>query len=136
MGLRYLATHQSVEITRDRIAKGTCFVAELDSRIIGTVTYYGPETVTRIPWMDEDRVAWFGQFGVEPHLQGQGIGSRLVDHVEAFAGAHDVDQLALDTAEPATHLIEWYERLGYEFVEYVNWEETNYRSVIMRKRLR
>ncbi|MBW1796697.1 MAG: GNAT family N-acetyltransferase, partial [Deltaproteobacteria bacterium] len=44
-------------------------------------------------------------------------------------------ELALDTAEQATHLINWYERLGYRFIEYVDWDVTNYRSVIMSKRV-
>ena len=43
--------------------------------------------------------------------------------------------LALDTAEGATHLIDWYAKLGFEFVEYTQWEVTNYRSVIMAKPL-
>jgi hypothetical protein len=43
--------------------------------------------------------------------------------------------LALDTAEGATHLIRWYEQLGYRTVDYTRWDVTNYRSVIMNKRL-
>ena len=32
-------------------------------------------------------------------------------------------------------LITWYERRGYRFVEYCDWEVTNYRSVIHTKTL-
>src|SRR5579864_3313349 len=43
--------------------------------------------------------------------------------------------LALDTAEPATDLIRFYSRHGYRIVETVQWEEVNYRSVVMSKQL-
>ena len=39
MGLRYWATHQTVDDTRTRIAGGECLVAVLNGRIVGTVTY-------------------------------------------------------------------------------------------------
>jgi hypothetical protein len=43
--------------------------------------------------------------------------------------------MALDTAEPAAHLIAFYNRLGYRFIEHAQWRMTNYRSVIMSKTL-
>jgi hypothetical protein len=55
--------------------------------------------------------------------------------VEDLACAADASELALDTAEPALHLIDWYERRGYRFIEYVQWRGKRYRSVIMSKTL-
>jgi hypothetical protein len=43
--------------------------------------------------------------------------------------------MAVDTAEPATHLVAWYARLGYRPVETVQWRGKKYRSVIMSKTL-
>ena len=45
------------------------------------------------------------------------------------------DEVALDTAEGATHLISIYARRGYRLVEHVRWQHATYRSVIMSKRL-
>lgn len=135
MGLRYLATHQSVDITRDRIAGGVCFVAELEARLIGTIKYSPPGRERGSPWMQRPEVAHISQFGVERSWQRQGIGARLMDHVEAYARDDGAEELALDTAKPAVHLIRWYERRGYRFIEEVDWEVTNYVSVVMSKRL-
>lgn len=43
--------------------------------------------------------------------------------------------MALDTAEPAQHLRDWYTSLGYRLVDYAQWPGKTYRSVIMSKRL-
>ena len=76
-----------------------------------------------------------GQLGVRPALREQGIGSGLILTVEEAARRDGARDLALDTAEPAVHLTEWYQSLGYRFVEFANWDMTNYRSVIMSKTL-
>lgn len=135
MGLRYLATHQDAATTRDRIARGECFVATYEDRIIGTVTVYMPGVIGGSPWLKRDDVAEFGQFAVDPRYQGNGIGTRMVEIVESHVRENGIRELALDTSEEALHLIEWYEKLGYRFIEYVNWDVTNYRSVIMSKSL-
>jgi hypothetical protein len=44
-------------------------------------------------------------------------------------------EIALDTSERAHHLIQMYEKRGYRFVEYFQWEVTNYRSVVLSKKL-
>jgi ribosomal protein S18 acetylase RimI-like enzyme len=77
----------------------------------------------------------FSQFGVEPGLQRRGIGSILLDLVERRARETGAGELALDTAEGAAHLIKLYEKRGYRFVEHADWEKTNYRSVVLSKRL-
>jgi hypothetical protein len=43
--------------------------------------------------------------------------------------------MAVDTAEPAIHLVAWYARLGYQAIETVQWKSKKYRSVIMSKTL-
>lgn len=135
MGLRFFATHQTEEQTLSRVRSGQCFVGEHDGHVVGTIALYrhrdgyGPELYTR------SGVGYFGQFAVDPEYQGLGFGNMLLDHVEKVAATDGLQQLALDTAETATHLIEYYERRGYRFVEHVQWHDTNYRSVVMSKRL-
>ena len=135
MGFRYTATYQSAEVTRSRCDNGTCLVAEVDGNVVGTVTYYSPEQTEHSEWYDRSEVASFGQFGVEPNWQGRGVGARLMDEVEALARADGAAEIACDTAEGATHLIEMYERRAYRLVGRVNWGETNYESVILSKEL-
>jgi GNAT superfamily N-acetyltransferase len=136
MGLNYTAVDQTPEVTRSRIDGGLCLVAVgAADRVIGTVLFYPPEQTSGSPWFDRPEVAKCAQFGVDPPFQKQGIGARLAEAVEAEARAAGAKEIALDTAEPATHLIEWYARRGYRFIEYVKWRSKRYRSVILSKSL-
>ena len=81
-------------------------------------------------------MATIGQFGVLPGRQGTGTGTRLLRHAEQLAAVSGVAELALDTSEGADHLVGWYEREGFRFVEHAQWEGKTYRSVIMSKRVR
>lgn len=87
--------------------------------------------------MDRPEVAHISQFGVEPSFQRKGFGRVLMAAAEELAVRDGAVELALDTAEPASHLIKWYTRLGYRYIEPVDWRpQTNYRSVVMSKKLR
>lgn len=110
-------------------------VGLLDDRIVATITYYPTTNSGGTPWYERDDVAHFGQFAVEPELQGRGIGDLLMTTVERMAREDGAAELALDTAEGAIHLIDYYGRRGYRFIEFVQWNVTNYRSVILSKSL-
>ena len=135
-GLRFYATHQPVSATRDRASKGECWIALMHGRIVGTVTMMPPDRCSGSPWYDRPEVAKFGQLGVSPDLRGKGLGGRLITLAEDRARACGARELALDTAEEATHLIALYTARGYRFIEHVDWRpDTNYRSVLMSKAL-
>jgi GNAT superfamily N-acetyltransferase len=136
MGLRYMATHQSVDVTRKRVEQGQCFVALVDGVICGTIVFKTIGQTRGCPWYDRSDVASIGQFAVEPGLQGHGLGGKMMALAEERALATGARELALDTAEPAIHLIAWYTRLGYRHIDYADWGHTNYRSVIMSKTLK
>lgn len=136
-GWNYTAVDQTIDITRERLAQGTCLVAvDGDGRIVATITYNPPEmSYDGSPWLCRPDVAHLGQFGVEPSLQRGGIGARLMAAVEDMARADGAREIAIDTAEPAVHLVEWYARCGYRFIEHAQWQGKRYRSVIMSKAL-
>ena len=77
----------------------------------------------------------FTQFGIEPAVQRQGIGTLLLDLVERRAVEIGAQEIACDTAEGATDLIAMYERKGYKIVAQANWDATNCDSVILAKPL-
>lgn len=135
MGLRFMAVDQSEEVTRKRIAKGECYVAVSGCTLLGTVLFVSPSVTQGSPWLDRPDVASLHQFAVEPEWQRSGLGARLMDWVEARAAACGVNEIALDTAEPALHLRTWYASRGYRLIEFAQWPHTNYRSVIMSKPL-
>ena len=135
MGLRFVATYQSVEVTAKRIKKGFCFLAELDGKLVGTFSVHGPQPGFGSPWECAEGHGRLSQLGVDPALQRQGIGERLMKFAEGFAREQGMIELTIDTAEEAKHLIAWYDRMGYRFIEFQDWEVTNYRSVVMSKKL-
>ncbi len=134
-GLRFTATHQSVEVTRLRIERGHCFVWEEGGRLVGTICLYPPDPENGQE-VYRDPLTWhFGQFGVEPGGKGRGIGKQLHAKVLEEAYARGGRWMALDTAAPATDLIGMYGRWGYREVARHTWGTTNYESVILRRPL-
>ncbi|XMB86076.1 GNAT family N-acetyltransferase [Mycoplasmatota bacterium WC44] len=135
MGLKYVAATQDVSTTTKRIENAyMCFVGFCNGKIVATISLYSPKFSSTCNWYNKDFVAKVGQFAVLPEFQKFGIGSKMMDIVEHEArGIENVKELALDTAETAYHLIDFYIRRGYRFIETTNWSMTNYRSVILSK---
>jgi GNAT superfamily N-acetyltransferase len=132
-GLHYVASHQSEAVTAQRIAGKECYVALAGARIVGTILLAPPGRSGGCAYYERPGVATFHQFAVDPEYQGQGVGGLLLNRVELRARELGAAELALDTAEGAHHLIARYERCGYRVVDRVDWEQTNYVSVIMSK---
>lgn len=152
MGIKALAAFQPEAVTRQRISVGECYVATYLGKVVGTILFKSaPDTaragvvgtgsggggnsggVTRIAYFDRGDVASFSQFAVEPEVQGRGIGSVLMQTAERRAAQTGAAHLGLSTPEPATWLVQMYQRHGYQIVERVHWNETNYVSAIMAK---
>jgi len=136
MGFNYTAVDQTEDVTRSRIARGHCLVAVDGSALVGTIMFHPPGRSAGCPCYERADVATIGQFGVLPGRQSTGTGTRLLRQAEQLAAASGAAELALDTSEGAGHLIAWYEREGFRFVEHAQWEGKTYRSVIMSKQVR
>jgi GNAT superfamily N-acetyltransferase len=135
-GLNYTAVDQSPETTRKRLSGGAGFVAiDGDGRVVGTIVYHAPGIIRSTPWLERPGVAHFGQFAVAPAFQRHGSGSLLLNHVETVAQAAGAAEIALDTAETAHTLVDWYVKRGYRAVEHAQWKGKRYRSVILSKTL-
>ncbi len=134
-GLNFTAVDQTPEVTAQRAAWGTCFMATVGSDLAGTIVVRGTHTDSVCPHFNKPGVATIHQFAVAPELQGKGIGSALLSAAETWAGENGFAELLLDTAEPATELIDYYERHGYHEVTTVQWPGKTYRSVVMGKGL-
>jgi GNAT superfamily N-acetyltransferase len=133
LGFNYTAVDQAVAVTRERIAGGECYVATANGALVGTVLLH--RHATDCHWFRQPHVATIHQFGVLPAHQRGGVGSQLLDFAERRAVGLSASELALDTAEGAAHLIDWYARLGYRHVATEQWEGKTYRSVILSKLL-
>ncbi len=135
MGLNFEATHQDAEKTRKLLNKGICFVLTENDKLVGTILYHlkqhkdAPEL-----YYDKD-VVLFGKFAVDPGYQNQGLGSLLMDFIEDFARSNGKKKIILDTSEKAQHLIDYYSKRGYSYIQHWKWGMVNYRSVVMGKDL-
>ena len=134
-GMKYLATHQPSSKTRERLLEGESYLAFLGGDLAGTITLYREKMQSTCDYYRQAGIFSFGQFAIRHDLKGRGLGSKMMDLVEARAKKLGAKELALDTSEHASELIAMYEKRGYKHVAFTKWEVTNYRSVIMSKPL-
>lgn len=132
MGLFFVAAYITDEEMQGFADRGECFVAENEGKIIGTILLY-PKGNNMPEYYKRNDVLVFGKFAVEPEYQCRGVGGMLMDFIEKYVKDKGIKKLALDTAEQAQHLIDYYSKRGYKFAGYHKWGKTNYRSMIMSK---
>ena len=134
LGFNYTAVDQSPATTRERAARGECYLGLIGERVVATLVVGPPgEQQSGCDWYAQPGVWVIGQFGVEPSLSGNGIGSRMLDFAEQRAWVQGAVEAAVDTAEGAQHLLELYGRRGYRQVSQVQWPGKNYRSLVLSK---
>lgn len=135
MGIPCSCVNQSAEVTRQRVSRGDCFVALSDGVVVGTITLYAPDNASESSYYRDERVASIRQLGVDPALQGLGVGTALIRLAERWARRRGYSCLALDTPEAAGHLIEYYRRQGFHLRESLQFSGRPYRSVTFTKTL-
>lgn len=132
--LHYTASHQPAEKTLSRITEHKGWIFFLSGRLAGTVSLYeGARKKMTTAYYKRPGVFLFGQFAIDPLLQGRGLGARVMDFLEEEAKRLGAKELALDTSVHAADLIATYSRRGYKIVDEMQWPDVNYRSVIMSK---
>jgi GNAT superfamily N-acetyltransferase len=135
MGFRFVATHQDDATTMKRASEGECYVGVFEGKLVATITVFPPGRPGKSGWYAGAGVAGMGQFAVAPSLQRRGIGAKLMELGERRALEWGASEIAVDTAEHAHHLVGMYMARGYRLIEHVQWEVTNYRSVVLSKAL-
>jgi GNAT superfamily N-acetyltransferase len=135
MGLNYTAVDQTPEVTAKRMQGGVCFVATMNAELVGTILVQPTYAKNHCEYFTRPGVACAHQFAVDPGRQGLGIGRKLLQRAEQWATEGGFTELAMDTAEPARHLVELYGSLGYRHVGSVRWPGKVYRSVVLSKLL-
>lgn len=126
-GLNFTAASQDEELTRHQIRTREVYLMERAREIVGTVRLRDRVDEAGV------RHLYVSGLAVRPDLQGLGLGGELLRFAEAVAGDRGIRVLRLDTAKPATHLIELYTHAGYRACGERHWEGKMYDSVIMEK---
>ena len=133
MGLNYTAVDQTPEITAKRLSGGTCLIADVGGEMEGTVVVQPTYDTNHCEYFTKPGVACAHQFAVDPLHQGNGIGRQLLGAAEDWARREGFTELAIDTAEQATHLLGLYDHLGYQQVSWVHWPGKVYSSMVLSK---
>jgi GNAT superfamily N-acetyltransferase len=133
-GLNFTAVDQTEATTLYRASSGYCLVAEDGRQLVGTVTMSIPPSASiRRMFPDADRagVAWLTQLGVDPVRRGERVATRLWEAALQWAIDQGATTIGIDTAIPATHLIEIYRRWGFEPAGTIHWDGKTYDSVVL-----
>lgn len=131
-GLLFTAVDQGNETTRDRLNGAINFVAVQGRRLVGSISVYSGPKEHSPEYYARPGVWFFGQFAVEPSLQGTGIGARLIVAAEQAAGEGGAAELACDTRMGAPELADYYQRRGYSIVAEHHWDDGQDSHVLAR----
>jgi GNAT superfamily N-acetyltransferase len=106
----YLAS--AIDVER-RLEEADVLAAELDGRVVGTITFYRDATDEGIPVRFPEGTAGIRATAVEPAARGRGIGTALVDACLARAAEIDARAVGLHTATFMVAAVTIYERCGF-----------------------
>jgi GNAT superfamily N-acetyltransferase len=106
----YLSSALHVE---GRMRGGEVLAAEIDGRIVGTVTYFADANDEGVKAVFAPLTAGIRATAVDPDDRGQGIGRALVEACIARATAEGARAIALHTASFMEAAVAVYERTGF-----------------------
>lgn len=133
MGLNCTCVDQSSTVTRERATRGHCYVVACNGRLVGTMTLYGPDRDSQCDLYRREDVASMRQFAVDSSWQSRGIGTQLLAFADYWAATRGYAQLALDTPQPAAHLIALYRSQGFRIAQFVRFAGKQYDSAILSR---
>ena len=133
MGLNCTCVDQSVLVTEQRAKRGDCYVAVCNGRVVGTMTLYATDRESACELYQRDDVASVRQLGVDPTYQNRGIGKSLLAFAEHWAATRGYAELALDTPQPAAHLVAFYRGQGFRITDFQRFDGKRYDSAILCK---
>ncbi len=106
----------------DIIDKHIVYVAELNNSIVGLFVL-----------MENYQPILLDNLAVDPAMQGQGIGTKLLSYAESIVRKKGHDSIQLYTHELMYENIDFYQGKGYQIVHKVT--EKGYQRIYMHKKL-
>ena len=89
------------------------FTAELEGHVVGIVYI-----MQYAPWEVEGEQFWIQGIAVRNDMQGKGIGTKLLEHIEKYGKEKGVEYITLNTGFKRTAAHAFYERNGYSSGNY------------------
>jgi putative hydrolase of the HAD superfamily len=105
--------------TEADLLDGTRIYAEAIAELIEsgtTILKYveNDEILGCVELREENEKLYLGMLSVRPHLQGKGIGKKLLYEAEKEANKHKIKSIFMTVISARKELIDWYVRHGYE----------------------
>ena len=132
--LSYAAATQTVEKTKARMKNGVCMIAEIDGKIVGTLTYHVHEKKENSKWYIDGKYIVLTQLAVLPEYREHNVYLCLASNfLRKVRKDKEIACLIADTSVEAERLVKGYVSLGMQIVDYVSWPGTNYYSYVFCK---
>lgn len=128
LGFHFYGSRETIEDVREVHAAGALWKLVDAGRLIGSIRLQ--------EYPDHPGALYINRMCVEPSEQRRGLGNVLLRFAEAEAGRRGLGNLKLDTAKNFEKLVSWYARKGFRVISEIQWDVTNYRSVVMEKTLK
>ncbi len=137
-GRNYLAATQTVEDTKRRLEGRVCAVAyneegELVASIAGK--RIKRDANSKKKWYEDADTLYIEQMAVRPDYRKTNLLVKLILHANKIDWVKKVDSWMTDTSAEADALVSAYLKMGFQIVDMVSWETTNYYSYVFRKPL-
>jgi GNAT superfamily N-acetyltransferase len=94
----------------DNISPENCIVGVIDGEPVGLVR-------SGIKMVAGKKFAWNGGTGVVKHYRGQGIGTKLMNHVIDFYKDQNVELATLESFSHNDNAVSLYKKVGYQIVD-------------------
>ena len=134
-GIDCESARQSTARTKERVARGECFIAVKGRHMIGTVTLEVADRGALIPTYRDLSTASVHQLAVDPANQGNGVGRSLIGYAAAWASARRFERLAVDTPQSAQRQVAWYVDRGFDVSKTMQVPGRAYASIVLSKTL-
>ena len=122
------AMTESIESVADRISRQTCFVAETDGKIVGSICIkecpnplvYSFSDKTFEYLNDLGRSFYISRFAVLEKYRKTGLGIDLMARAVELAAGSGADCILLHSAATNKHMVEFYGKRGFELIDSEN----------------
>ena len=135
-GRNYKAATQTIEDTKQRLEGRFCVVAyDENNKLVGSVAFKiierKPEEIHK--WYEDGSAVYIEQMAVHPDYRDTNVMALMAIKGMKNEMAKKVGSWCSDTSVKAEHLVKAYVKMGFQIVDVVSWETTNYYSYVFRR---
>ncbi|MDR3629638.1 MAG: GNAT family N-acetyltransferase [Desulfocapsaceae bacterium] len=103
--------------SEQREAKSTCFVAELEGKVVGFMINHVMTFSFGL-----EKSAWMAALGVDPKHMGQQIGARLAAEIFEYYKTLGITRIYTSVQWDSTDIVSFFKTLGFHRSDFINLE--------------